>query len=61
MKYIALWGNIDLHVVHVRWRRMIQQGTDSLSRWDQRMEVMKGLSIQIFEPLHLAPTEREPT
>ena len=34
--------DLILHVVHVSGRRMIQQGTDGLSRADHSSGVMKG-------------------
>ncbi len=60
MKCIALWGDLDLHVIHVSGKRMKDQGTDGLSRGDQNKGVMKGIPMKLFVPLHLRPTEREP-
>ncbi len=59
MKCIALWSDIDLHVIHVSGNRMKAQGTDGLSRGDQRIGVMSGTPIESFIPLHLTPTQRQ--
>jgi len=60
LKCLSLWHNIDLYIIHVSGRRMIEQGTDGLSRGDQSKGVMKGLPMRIFIPLHLTPTQRCP-
>ena len=59
LKSIALWGNLDLHVVHVSGKRMIHQGTDGLSRGDQNTGVMNGTPMKLFVPLHIPPSKRE--
>ena len=60
MKCIALWSDIDLHVIHVSGRRMKKQGTDGLSRGDQQTGVMRGIPIESFIPLNVKPTDRDP-
>jgi hypothetical protein len=60
LKVLELKHGLILHVVHVRGRRMIAQGTDGLSRADHSEGVMKGTDMRGFIPLHLAPTDREP-
>ena len=60
MKCIAFWAGMELFVIHVSGRRMKQQGTDGLSRGDQGKGVMQGIPMQVFIPLHLTPTQRNP-
>ena len=56
MKYYC-----SVQVVHVAGTRMIQQGTDGLSRGDLLEGVLKGKATMSFIPLHLGPIEAEPS
>jgi hypothetical protein len=49
-----------VHVVHISSRRMIEQGSDDLSRADHSEGVMQGRTMVDYVPLHLDPMEREP-
>ena len=53
-------GNLILHVIHVAGTRMIDQGTDALSRGDLCEGVMVGQEMITFVPLHLSALERSP-
>jgi hypothetical protein len=61
LNMLELKHRLILHVVHVSGQRMIAQGTNGLSQADHSEGVMKGRDIRGFIPLHLTPTEREPT
>lgn len=61
LKILEMEHQISLHVVHVSGKRMIQQGTDGLSRADHSMGSMQGIPIRKFVPLHLNCLEREPS
>jgi len=50
-----------IHLVHVSGERMIQQGTDGLSRGNLSEGVLKGDSIGSFVPIHVDPLSRAPT
>jgi hypothetical protein len=50
----------SLQFVHVSGTRMIQQGTDGLSRGDMLEGVMKGESMLSHVPLHVGAIERQP-
>ena len=51
-------GNLILHVIHVAGTRMIDQGTDALSRGDLHEGVMVGRNMFYFVPLHKSAIER---
>ncbi len=51
---------LKLHIVHVAGTRMIQQGTDGLSRGDLSCGVMTGTDMISFVPLHLSVIDRAP-
>lgn len=53
-------GQCVIHVIHVAGTRMIQQGTDGLSRGDKTSGVMAGETMLSFVPLHLTAAERSP-
>ena len=62
---LRLWrlemsGLMRIHMVHIPGTRMIEQGTDRLSRGDLTEGVMKGQSILEFVPLNLSATDRQP-
>ena len=52
--------DVMIHVVHVSGTRMIQQGTDGLSRGDHSKRVMLGKSMLEFIPLAQGAWERYP-
>jgi len=54
-------SGIKINFIHVAGSRMIQQGTDGLSRGDFSEGVMKGISMLSFIPLHLTAWERAST
>jgi hypothetical protein len=56
MKY-----NIILHVVHVAGKRMIDQGTDGLSRADHSTRAVTGRDIRHWVPLNKGALERSPS
>jgi len=51
-------SGIKINFIHVAGSRIIQQGTDGLSRGGFSEGVMKGISILSFVPLHLTAWER---
>jgi len=51
-------GQVVLHVIHVSGSRMIEQGTDGLSRGDFSSGVMSGHHMLDFIPLHLSAFAR---
>ena len=50
----------NIQLVHVAGTRMIEQGTDGLSRGDMYDGVMRGESMLKYIPLHLNALERSP-
>ena len=50
----------SVHIIHVAGTRMIEQGTDGLSRGDLLEGVLNGKRMLSFIPLHLSALEREP-
>jgi hypothetical protein len=58
LKQLELEYGFILHVLHVSGRRMIQQGTDGLSRGDTTSGVLRGSSMLEFVPLHLSASQR---
>lgn len=59
LKQLALHHGVILHFIHVAGTRMIQQGTDGLSRGDLDEGVMKHGGILEYVPLHLNALERQ--
>ena len=55
MKYLC-----KIEMIHVAGTRMIEQGTDGLSRGDMYEGVMAGDSMLTHVPLHLSALERSP-
>ena len=51
---------VKIHFIHVAGTRMIEQGTDGLSRGDLSEGVMRGQRMLGFVPLHLTVIERSP-
>jgi hypothetical protein len=58
LKLLEVEADLIIHVVHVAGKRMIDQGTDGLSRGDTSTGVMQRISMQQFVPLHLSALER---
>jgi hypothetical protein len=52
--------DLILHVIWIAGTRMIQQGTDGLSRGEENGLATGGLSLGGMVPLHLSATERSP-
>ena len=50
----------SINLIHVSGTRMIEQGTDGLSRGDLLEGVLNGQRMLSFIPLHLSALEREP-
>jgi hypothetical protein len=57
LRLFALKAGFILHVVHVAGTRMIDEGTDGLSRGELHMGGLTDKALQIV-PLHLDPIER---
>jgi hypothetical protein len=60
LRQIEMSGTMRLHVVHVSGSRMIQQGTDGLSRGDVTEGVMQHIPMLSYIPLHLHCIQRSP-
>ena len=51
---------MKIWIIHVAGTRMIEQGTDAISRGDVDQGVMLGGDILRFVPLHLSVVQRSP-
>lgn len=60
LRQLEMNNPIKLHFIHVAGKRMIQQGTDGISRGDLTEGVMKGDSMLQHVPLHLDVFARQP-
>ncbi len=60
LRLLEMSGSLHLHVTHVAGSRMVQQGTDGLSRGDYIEGVMAGASMLSYIPLHLSAIDRHP-
>lgn len=60
LRELQMRRGLHLHVVHVSGRRMIQQGSDGLSRGDHTQGSMAAIPIRSFIPLHLSAFDRSP-
>jgi hypothetical protein len=60
LRQLDMSGLIKLHIVHVAGTRMIQQGTDGLSRGDLTEGVMQGISMLLYVPLNSSAIQRSP-
>ncbi|KAL7563889.1 hypothetical protein ACA910_013215 [Epithemia clementina (nom. ined.)] len=58
---ILMKGRAFIHIIWISGRRMIDQGTDGLSRSDFTNGVMRGEPMLNFVPFHLSAMERQPT
>jgi hypothetical protein len=52
LRLLEMSGQLRIHMIHVAGSRMIDQGTDGLSRGDYVSGVMAGQSMLSFIPLH---------
>jgi hypothetical protein len=55
---LEMHGGWKLHAIHIAGKRMIQQGTDGLSRGDMMSGVMRGVDMLSFVPLGKGVDER---
>jgi hypothetical protein len=60
LRKLEMTHGIILHVIHVSGKRMINKGTDGLSRADHSTEVMMGHDITDWVPLNKGALTREP-
>ena len=60
LRKLEMTGDCIIHMVHVAGTRMIDQGTDGLSRGDRNSGIMAGESMLSFIPLHLSAFDRAP-
>jgi hypothetical protein len=60
LRKLEMEGQLFIHVIWVAGTRMIEQGTDGLSRGDLNNGVMVGRSMLDFVPLHRTAFERSP-
>jgi hypothetical protein len=51
LRQLEMHGGWKLHVIHIAGKRMIQQGTDGLSRGDMMSGGMEGFDMLSFVPL----------
>ena len=58
LRKIEMTGLCNIYMIHVAGTRMINQGTDGLSRGDKTSGVMSGESMLSFVPLHLTAIDR---
>jgi len=60
LRLLEMTGQLRLHMIHVAGSRMIDQGTDGLSRGDFASGVMAGQSMLSYIPLHEDAFQRHP-
>lgn len=61
MRQLEMRYDLIIHVTHVSGKRMINQGTDGLSRADQSTGVMAGSAMEDFIPLDVNALDRSET
>ncbi len=61
LRQLEMNGSLALQVIHVAGTRMIQQGTDGLSRGDLTEGIMAGYEMRCFVPIHLCALDRQPS
>jgi hypothetical protein len=59
MRKLQMEGGVIIHVVHIAGTRMIEEGTDGLSRRSLLEGVMSGSAMLSHIPLHLSAEERQ--
>ena len=60
LRLLETRAGIKVHFIHVAGTRMIDQGSDGLSRGNLTEGVMGGKSMEFFVPIHLGAIERSP-
>ena len=60
MYVLQMRWSFTIHLFHVAGTRMIDQGTDGLSRGDRTSGVMMGQDLRRYVPLHLSGPDRSP-
>ena len=60
LRMLTVRVGLQLHLVHISGKRMIDVGVDGLSRGQLSGGVMAGDTIFLHVPLHLAAPERSP-
>lgn len=60
LRKMQMTGGMHLHVIHIAGTRMVQEGTDGLSRGSLHEGALSGESILSFIPLHLDAAFRSP-
>jgi hypothetical protein len=60
LRTLEMNGKLKIQMVHIAGTRMIEQGTDGLSRGDFMEGVMTGRSILNFVPLNRSALDRQP-
>jgi hypothetical protein len=60
LRQLEMEGGLILHVIHVAGTRMIDEGTDGVSRGDGSSGVMSGRGLLQYVPLHLGALEAVP-
>ena len=61
LRLLETRAGIKIHFVHVAGTRMIDQGSDGLSRGNLTEGVMGGKAMEFFVPLHQGAIERSPS
>lgn len=61
LRKLQLGGDIFIHVIHIAGTRMIEEGTDGLSRGNVNEGVMTGVDILTYIPLHVDALVRSET
>ena len=60
LKKLEMHNRTKIHIIHVSGTRMIEQGSDGLSRGNLNVGVMAGKRMLSFVPIHLTALERCP-
>jgi hypothetical protein len=61
MRELELHKGIRIHLIHVAGTRMIEQGTDGISRGNLMEGVMTGMNMLEFVPISLSTISRSKT
>ena len=61
LRLLETRAGIKIHFIHVAGTRMIDQGSDGLSRGNLTEGVMGGKTMEFFVPIHLGAIERSPS
>ena len=60
LKKLELNYGLRLHLIHVSGTRMIEQGTDGISRGNMMEGVLTGRQMLAYVPIHLSAVDRDP-